>query len=143
MIVRTIVSTQYLHQQPDLATTNALNAQLCLWESELPNELRIESVTPDTLFLTSLLHMTYQYARLLYFNPIANKDRNLFILLHRRTFLNPSPTENGNTALDAATKSTRILEDLLSHHLVQHAPPHLYPPQLILFKYLFAEKRLT
>ncbi|KAL4803125.1 fungal-specific transcription factor domain-containing protein [Aspergillus unguis] len=112
-LLRTIVSTQYLHhQRPDLATRNALNEQLAIWESNLPSELRLESVSEDKLFLTGLLHMTYQ---------------NLYILLHRRTFLDPAPTDsdNGQIALDAATKSTRIMEDLLSHHLAQHAPPHL------------------
>ncbi|KAL4992682.1 fungal-specific transcription factor domain-containing protein [Aspergillus falconensis] len=110
-LLRTIVSTQYLHhQQPDLETRNALNEQLYLWESQLPLELRLDNVSPGSLFLTGLLHMTYQ---------------NLYILLHRRTFLDSTPLDNGQIALDAATKSTRILEDLLSHHLVQHAPPHL------------------
>jgi hypothetical protein len=61
-IVRTIVSTQYLHhQKPDIATRNALNQQLCLWESELPIELRLDAVTTDSLLLTGLLHLTYQY----------------------------------------------------------------------------------
>ncbi|KAL4905097.1 hypothetical protein BDW74DRAFT_185214 [Aspergillus multicolor] len=110
-LLRTIVSTQYLHhQRPDLTTRNRLNEQLRLWETNLPVELRLDHVSPDSLFLTGLLHMTYQ---------------NLYILLHRRAFLDPSPHDSGQTALDAATKSTRILEDLLSHHLVQHAPPHL------------------
>ncbi len=61
--VRTIVSTQYLHhQKPDLATRNALNEQLYLWESQLPVELRWGSVVidPVSLFLKGLLHMTYQ-----------------------------------------------------------------------------------
>lgn len=61
--VRTIVSTQYLHHhKPDLATRNALNEQLCLWESQLPVELRWGSVfiDPVSLFLKGLLHMTYQ-----------------------------------------------------------------------------------
>ncbi|KAL4783300.1 fungal-specific transcription factor domain-containing protein [Aspergillus varians] len=110
-LLRTIVSTQYLHHQtPDLATRNALNEQLCLWQSQLPVELRVEMVSPDSLFLTGLLHMTYQ---------------NLYILLYRRVFLNPTPHDDGQIALDAATKSTRIMEDLLSHHLIQHAPTHL------------------
>ncbi|KAL4945258.1 hypothetical protein BDV06DRAFT_231422 [Aspergillus oleicola] len=114
-LLRTIVSTQYLHhQKPDLATRNALNEQLCLWEAQLPAELRLEngtgSVSPDSLFLTGLLHMTYQ---------------NLYILLYRSVFLNPTPHDSGQIALDAATKSTRIMEDMLSHRLIQHAPTHL------------------
>ncbi|BCS28550.1 Zn(II)2Cys6 transcription factor [Aspergillus puulaauensis] len=112
-LLRTVVSTQYLHhQKPDLATRNTLNEQLCLWESELPVELRWGSVfiDPVSLFLKGLLHMTYQ---------------NLYILLYRRVFLNPTPHDDGQIALDAATKSTRIMEDLLSAHLIQHAPTHL------------------
>lgn len=31
----------------------------------------------------------------------------------------------GNLALDAATRSTRILEDMLSENLVQHGLVHL------------------
>lgn len=54
--------------------------------------------------------------------------RNLYILLYRRVFLNPTPHDDGQIALDAATKSTRIMEDLLSAHLIQHAPTHLYLP---------------
>ncbi|KAL4862465.1 hypothetical protein BDV12DRAFT_190389 [Aspergillus spectabilis] len=110
-LLRTIVSTQYLHhQRPDLATRNALNQQLCVWESQLPLELRLDGVSSDALFLTGLLHMAYQ---------------NLYILLYRRVFLNPTPPDSGQIALDAATKSTRIMEDMLSHHLIQHAPTHL------------------
>ncbi|KAL2824378.1 fungal-specific transcription factor domain-containing protein [Aspergillus cavernicola] len=107
----TIVSTQYLHhQRPDPVTKNALNQQLSIWESQLPFDLRLDTVTSETLLLTGLLHLTCQ---------------NLYILLHRRVFLNPTPQDSGQIALDAATKSTRIMEDLLSHHLVQHGPTHL------------------
>ncbi|KAL3457426.1 fungal-specific transcription factor domain-containing protein [Aspergillus heterothallicus] len=110
-LLRTIVSTQYLHhQKPDLATRNALNQRLCVWEAELPIELRLDAVTSDSLFLTGLLHLTYQ---------------NLYILLYRPVFLDPTPHDDGQIALDAATKSCRIMEDLLSQHLVQHGPPHL------------------
>ncbi|KAL2867235.1 Zn(II)2Cys6 transcription factor [Aspergillus lucknowensis] len=110
-LLRTIVSTQYLHhQKPDLATRNALNQQLCVWESELPVELRLDALTSESLFLTGLLHLTYQ---------------NLYILLYRPVFLDPTPHDDGQIALDAATKSSRIMEDLLSHHLVQHGPTHL------------------
>ncbi|KAL4876498.1 fungal-specific transcription factor domain-containing protein [Aspergillus karnatakaensis] len=110
-LLRTIVSTQYLHhQRPDLATRNALNQQLCQWESQLPAELRLDTVPAPSLFLTGLLHMAYQ---------------NLYILLYRRVFLTPTPHDDGHLALDAATKSTRIMEDMLSHHLIQHAPTHL------------------
>ncbi|KAL3473249.1 fungal-specific transcription factor domain-containing protein [Aspergillus californicus] len=110
-LLRKIVSTQYLHhQKPDLATRNALNDQLRVWESQLPFELRLDAVSPDTLFLTGLLHLTYQ---------------NLYILLYRDVFLDETPGTDSQIALDAATKSTRIMEDLLSHHLVQHGPTHL------------------
>lgn len=53
---------------------------------------------------------------------------NLYVLLYRPIFLQP-PSEmtsfEGNMALDAATRSTRILEDMLSESLVQHGSVHL------------------
>lgn len=59
---------------------------------------------------------------------MADDDSNLYVLLYRPVFLQP-PSEStrieGNKALDAATRSTRILEDMLSQNLVQHGPVHL------------------
>ncbi|OGM50589.1 Zn(II)2Cys6 transcription factor [Aspergillus bombycis] len=115
-ILRTIVSTQYLPVQSDTdeSSRTKLQKTLCEWESCLPTALKLESAaSPRAMFLTGLLHMTYN---------------NLYILLHRSSFLNssnPPVDEAGQVALDAATRSTRIIEDMLSHNLVQHGPTHL------------------
>lgn len=61
-------------------------------------------------------------------SPDWSMSRNLYVLLYRPSFLNPPDSildSQGQIALDAATKSTRVLEDMLSHNLVQHGPPHL------------------
>ncbi|KAB8234160.1 Zn(II)2Cys6 transcription factor [Aspergillus alliaceus] len=115
-ILRSIVSTQYLHIQSDTTETarTGLHQKLCEWESKLPTSLKLESAaSAGAIFLTGLLHMTYN---------------NLYILLYRSSFLNPSNSsvdKVGRVALDAATRSTRIVEDMLSHSLVQHGPTHL------------------
>ncbi|RAQ76667.1 Zn(II)2Cys6 transcription factor [Aspergillus flavus] len=115
-ILRTIVSTQYLPMQSgtDESSRTKLQQTLCEWESCLPAALKLESATsPRAMFLIGLLHMTYN---------------NLYILLYRSLFLNssnPPVDKAGQVALDAATRSTRIVEDMLSHNLVQHGPTHL------------------
>jgi hypothetical protein len=87
------------------------------------------------MFLVGLLHMAYKYVAPLHVlhidprrNPDLSKSSNLYVLLYRPIFLQP-PSEStsieGNIALDAATRSTRILEDMLSENLVQHGPVHL------------------
>ncbi|RAH68112.1 fungal specific transcription factor domain-containing protein, partial [Aspergillus aculeatinus CBS 121060] len=115
-ILRTIVATQY-SPTPTLAsqeTRKDLHRQLIEWESSIPAELRQDSaVTPRAKFLTGLIHMTYY---------------NLYILLYRPLLLH-SPEKGtggeGQIAVDAATRSTRIVEDMLSHNVVQHGPTHL------------------
>ncbi|KAE8148346.1 Zn(II)2Cys6 transcription factor [Aspergillus avenaceus] len=115
-LLRTIVSSQYT---PSPSVTNeTFRSEVCRelseWESKLPSILSLgRARSPRATFLTGLLHMTYN---------------NLYILLYRSSFLNPSgPSADslGQYALDAATKGTRILEDMLSHNLVQHGPTHL------------------
>ncbi|GLA33862.1 hypothetical protein AnigIFM63309_003884 [Aspergillus niger] len=115
-LLRSIVSTQYppLGPSSNGASRAALHQHLRDWESNMPLELKLENATtPRAKFLAGLLHMTYQ---------------NLYILLYRPSFLHPPDGDldsQGQIALDAATKSTRVLEDMLSHNLVQHGPPHL------------------
>ncbi|PYI09759.1 Zn(II)2Cys6 transcription factor [Aspergillus sclerotiicarbonarius CBS 121057] len=115
-ILRFLVATLYSPTESSSSGKSraALHKQLVGWESNVPSELRLEHAsTPRAKFLAGLLHMTYY---------------NLYILLYRPSFLHPSDggmDSQGHIALDAAIKSTRILEDLLSHNLVQHGPPHL------------------
>lgn len=137
LTVRAIVSTQYLPRQPTAngISRETLHYQLTEWESHLPAEMKLESQsTPSAIFLTGLLHMTYKYLS----SPYASHQRpeltcysNLYILLYRPLFLHPTTTTTtttetqGTIALEAATRSTRIIEDMLSHNLVQHGPNHL------------------
>lgn len=114
-LLRAIVSTQYVPREPTAngISRETLHAQLTEWESHLPAEMKLEShSTPSAIFLTGLLHMTYN---------------NLYILLYRPLFLHPTTTTEtqGAIALEAATRSTRIIEGMLSHNLVQHGPNHL------------------
>ncbi|PWY96154.1 hypothetical protein BO94DRAFT_1034 [Aspergillus sclerotioniger CBS 115572] len=115
-ILRYLVVTLYSPTETasDSTSRAALHQQLVDWESSIPSELRLGNAsTPREKFLAGLLHMTYY---------------NLYILLYRPSFLHPPDgglDSQGQIALDAAIKSTRILEDLLSHNLVQHGPPHL------------------
>ncbi|PYI31653.1 hypothetical protein BP00DRAFT_300274, partial [Aspergillus indologenus CBS 114.80] len=115
-ILRTIVATQYSPSRslPSQETRSNLHHQLIEWESNVPVELKQESaVTPRAKFLIGLMYMTYH---------------NLYILLYRPLFLHPSENgidRHGQIAVDAATRSTRIIEDMLSHNLVQYGPTHL------------------
>nr|UPX44902.1 hypothetical protein FAC9M19_36 [Penicillium camemberti] len=91
-----------------------LRQRLVDWESCLPKEMQFQMPTSrEAMFLVGMLHMAYN---------------NLYILLYRPLFLQPpvqSANPEGNVALDAATRSTRILEDMLSENLVQHGSVHL------------------
>ncbi|KAF3403537.1 hypothetical protein F1880_009645 [Penicillium rolfsii] len=114
--LREVVSSQYLpgKSKLDNPLRPILHQRLLDWESNLPTEMQFQpSMTREAMFLVGMLHMTYA---------------NLFILLYRPIFLQPpsqSTSSDGNIALEAATKSTRILEDMLSQNLVQHGSVHL------------------
>lgn len=130
--MRAIVSAQYL---PTIIANNGisretLHAQLTEWESRLPAEMKLGNQSSSSaIFLTGLLHMTYKYAYAKnHSNGSADNHSNLYILLYRPLFLNPQADNDGaggHLALEAATRSTRIIEDMLSHNLVQHGPNHL------------------
>ncbi|KAJ5150838.1 uncharacterized protein N7482_010090 [Penicillium canariense] len=115
-LLREVISSQYLPGKSKLDNPSrpVLHQRLLDWESTLPPEMQFQSnMTRDVLFLVGMLHMTYA---------------NLYVLLYRPMFLQPaseSISSEGNIALDAATKSTRILEDMLSQNLVQHGSVHL------------------
>ncbi|OQD80141.1 hypothetical protein PENANT_c039G09033 [Penicillium antarcticum] len=107
-LLREIVSTQYLpgHSKLDNPARPMLHQDLIEWKSNLPRELQFQSpMTREAMFLVGMLHMAYK--------PL---------------FLQPpgrSTKSEGNMALDAATRSTRVLEDMLSENLVQHGSLHL------------------
>ncbi|KAJ5761751.1 uncharacterized protein N7511_005133 [Penicillium nucicola] len=115
-LLREIVSSQYLpgHSKLDNPARPMLHQRLVEWESNLPMELQFQTpMDREVMFLVGMLHMAYN---------------NLYILLYRPLFLQPpgrSSSAEGNMALDAATRSTRVLEDMLSENLVQHGSLHL------------------
>ncbi|KAJ6150711.1 hypothetical protein N7470_007305 [Penicillium chermesinum] len=115
-LLREVVSTQYLPggESPDSASRSMLHQRLVGWEANLPPEMQYPtSAEREVMFLVGMLHITYNY---------------LYSLLYRSIFLKPlgeTMSAEGNIALEAATRSTRILEDMLSENLVQHGPLHV------------------
>ncbi|KAF3007033.1 hypothetical protein E8E15_000258 [Penicillium rubens] len=115
-LLREIVCSQYLpgRSKLDNEARPMLRQRLIDWESRLPKEMQFQMpMSREAMFLVGMLHMAYN---------------NLYILLYRPLFLQPpgqSANPEGNVALDAATRSTRILEDMLSENLVQHGSVHL------------------
>ncbi|KAJ5494860.1 hypothetical protein N7463_010947 [Penicillium fimorum] len=115
-LLREIVCSQYLpgRSKLDNEARPMLRQRLVDWESRLPKEMQFQMpMSRDAMFLVGMLHMAYN---------------NLYILLYRPLFLQ-SPGQlvspEGNVALEAATRSTRILEDMLSENLVQYGSVHL------------------
>ncbi|CAG8885675.1 unnamed protein product [Penicillium egyptiacum] len=114
--VREIVCSQYLPGRSKLenGARPMLRRRLDDWRSRLPKEMQFQMpMSREAMFLVGMLHMAYN---------------NLYILLYRPIFLHPPgqlANPEGNVALDAATQSTRILEDMLSENLVQHGSVHL------------------
>ncbi|KOS42193.1 hypothetical protein ACN38_g6949 [Penicillium nordicum] len=115
-LLREIVCSQYLpgRSKLDNDARPILHQRLVDWESLLPKEMQFQTpIRRQAMFLVGMLHMAYN---------------NLYILLYRPLFLQPpdqSVNPERNVALDAATRSTRILEDMLSENLVQHGSVHL------------------
>ncbi|KAJ5957943.1 hypothetical protein N7501_012222 [Penicillium viridicatum] len=107
-LLREIVCSQYLpgRSKLDNDARPMLHQRLVDWESLLPKEMQFQMpMSKEAMFLVGMLHMAYK--------PL---------------FLQPpgqSANPEGNVALDAATRSTRILEDMLSENLVQHGSVHL------------------
>ncbi|KAJ5742025.1 hypothetical protein N7533_011434 [Penicillium manginii] len=115
-ILREVIISQYLPGRSKLDNPRrpALHQKLVDWESNLPQEMHFQSSpSRQVTYLVGMLHMAYN---------------NLYVLLYRPIFLQPPSalmSPEGNLALDAATRSTRILEDMLSENLVQHGLVHL------------------
>lgn len=111
-----------------------LHQRLLDWESNLEPEMQFgTSRRREVMFLVGMLQMAYKYVLFPLRAVCSNDPRlilvsNLYVLLYRPIFLQP-PNEStnleANIALDAATRSTRILEDMLSENLVQHGSVHL------------------
>ncbi|OAL01019.1 hypothetical protein IQ06DRAFT_273792 [Phaeosphaeriaceae sp. SRC1lsM3a] len=84
------------------------------WKDELPTVIRLQNDVGDPPgFLASTLQLAYN---------------NLLILLHRTSFIideSGSAENDGNVALQAAARNSRIVEDLLPSGQISHAQIHV------------------
>ncbi|KAH7409900.1 fungal-specific transcription factor domain-containing protein [Phaeosphaeria sp. MPI-PUGE-AT-0046c] len=84
------------------------------WKDELPTVIRLQTDVGDQPgFLASTLQLAYN---------------NLLILLHRTNFIfdeSGSVENDGNVALQAAARNSRIVEDLLPRGQISHAQIHV------------------
>ena len=88
--------------------------QLYEWKQNLPDVMQFQNETGDQpSFQASMLHLAYN---------------NLLILLYRTSFIideNSSAETDGNVALQAAARNSRIVEDMLPSGNVGHAQIHV------------------
>ncbi|KAF2635174.1 hypothetical protein P280DRAFT_523272 [Massarina eburnea CBS 473.64] len=119
-----IVDSGYLPNRT-LATVDRTRIRLELykWKSQLPPCIRLSSDTGDhPSFQANMLHLAYN---------------NLLVLLHRPAFLMTLPAsplttsppdeekEPANITLQAASRNSRIVEDMLSDGTICHAQIHV------------------
>jgi hypothetical protein len=93
---------------------NRIRDELYKWKDKLPSVMRLESDAGEPpIFQTSTLHLAYN---------------NLLILLHRTSFIideSPKAEAEGNIALQAAARNSRIVEDILPSGNIGHAQIHV------------------
>jgi hypothetical protein len=91
-----------------------LRNELYKWRQDLPNIMQLHTDAGDPPnFQASMLHLAYN---------------NLLILLHRTSFVaddNSSTSTDGNVALQAAARNSRIVEDMLPDGNIGHAQMHV------------------
>ena len=90
-----------------------IREELFKWKQQLPLCIQLSSDSgeqPD--FQASMLHLAYN---------------NLLILLHRSAFITneDADSEAANIALQAASRNSRIIEDMLSDGNIRHAQIHV------------------
>lgn len=110
-----IIDAGYL---PNRTLTNnereKLRDELYLWKDQLPSIVLLNNDGVDQpSFQASTLHLAHN---------------NLLILLHRSAFIldeNGSAETDGNIALQAAARNSRIVEDMLPYGNVGHAQIHV------------------
>ncbi|KAF2655672.1 cutinase transcription factor 1 alpha [Lophiostoma macrostomum CBS 122681] len=110
-----VVDAGYLPDRTLNAQDRAeIREELYHWKLKLSPAMELSSDaggTPD--LLASMLHLVYN---------------NLLILLHRSSFINnvdDNGNVDGNVALQAAARNSRIMEDLLSDGKIKHAQIHV------------------
>ncbi len=91
-----------------------LRNELYKWRQDLPPIMQLQTDAGDPPnFQASMLHLAYN---------------NLLILLHRTSFVldeNSTASTDGNVALQAAARNSRIVEDMLPHGNIGHAQMHV------------------
>lgn len=97
-----------------LEDTTKLRDELYQWKEDLPSAMRLHADAGDVPnFQASMLHLAYN---------------NLLILLHRTSFImdeSRSVATEGNVALQAAARNSRIVEDMLLDGNICHAQMHV------------------
>jgi hypothetical protein len=92
----------------------AIRDELYLWKRQLPLVMRVSVDTgDDPSFQASMLHLAYN---------------NLLMLLYRSNFINDEDGTadiEGNVALLAAARNSRIVEDMLPQANIGHAQIHV------------------
>ncbi|KNG46285.1 cutinase transcription factor 1 alpha [Stemphylium lycopersici] len=94
--------------------TTKLRDELYQWKKDLPAAMQLHTDAGDLPnFQASMLHLAYN---------------NLLILLHRTSFImdeNRGAATEGNVALQAAARNSRIVEDMLPDGNIGHAQMHV------------------
>ncbi|EMD95186.1 hypothetical protein COCC4DRAFT_205108 [Bipolaris maydis ATCC 48331] len=94
--------------------TTRLRDELYQWKNDLPSIMRLDTDGSGMpTFQASMLHLAYN---------------NLLILLYRTSFImdeSRSVPAEGNVALQAAARNSRIVEDLLPDGTICHAQMHV------------------
>lgn len=110
-----IVDAGYLPNR-NLAETDRtrIRDQLCAWKEQLPSVIQLHTEAVDqSSFQASTLQLAYN---------------NLLILLYRTCFIideNGSAEGDGNIALQAAARNSRVVEDMLPAGKIGHAQIHV------------------
>lgn len=107
-----IVDAGYLpNHTPRPNDRAAIRDQLYKWKQDLPPIMHLDD---QSSFQANMLHLAYN---------------NLLILLYRTSFLaaeeNTSTEHDGNIALQAAARNSRIVEDMLPSGNIGHAQMHV------------------
>lgn len=110
-----IVDAGYLpHRVLRNEDRNKIRDELYEWNRNLSSTMQLQNETGDQpSFQTSMLHLGYN---------------NLLILLYRTSFIideNGSAETDGNIALQAAARNSRIVEDMLPSGDLAHAQIHV------------------
>ncbi|KAF2797473.1 hypothetical protein K505DRAFT_415012 [Melanomma pulvis-pyrius CBS 109.77] len=112
-----IVDAGYLpNRSYTSASRSQLREMLFKWKMDLPLEMQLSSDSGEPpSFQASMLQLAYN---------------NLLILLHRSAFINNEENTgvvdtDGNIALQAAARNSRIVEDMLSGGNIEHSQIHV------------------